>query len=50
MMLVTLRGCHLLDGLVACNSVEARKKLVQCFRGGFEGVLSSPHGSHEEQL
>jgi hypothetical protein len=28
-VLVTLRGCHLLDGLVACDSVEARKKIVQ---------------------
>jgi hypothetical protein len=29
MMLVTLRGCHLLDGLVACDSVEAHKKIVR---------------------
>jgi hypothetical protein len=28
MVLFTLRGCHLLDGLVACGSVEARKKIV----------------------
>jgi hypothetical protein len=28
-MLVTLGGCHLLNGLVVV-SVEARKKLVQC--------------------
>ena len=28
MVLVTLRGCHLLDGLVVV-SVEARKKLVR---------------------
>jgi hypothetical protein len=28
-VLVTLRGCHLLDGLVACDSVEARKKIVR---------------------
>jgi hypothetical protein len=28
-VLVTLRGCHLLDGLVACGSVEARKKIVR---------------------
>jgi hypothetical protein len=27
-MLVTLGGCHLLDGLVACGFVEARKKIV----------------------
>ena len=30
MVLVTLGGCHLLDGLVARDSVEARKKLVRC--------------------
>jgi hypothetical protein len=29
-VLVTLGGCHLLDGLVAV-SIEARKKLVRCF-------------------
>jgi hypothetical protein len=28
-VLVTLEGCHLLDGLVACVSVEARKKIVR---------------------
>jgi hypothetical protein len=28
-VLVTLRGCHLLDGLVACGSIEARKKVVR---------------------
>ena len=29
MVLVTLEGCHLLDGLVVV-SIEARKKLVRC--------------------
>ena len=29
MVLVTLGGCYLLDGLVAVISVEARKKLVR---------------------
>ena len=29
-VLVTLGGCHLLDGLVARGSVEARKKIVRC--------------------
>jgi hypothetical protein len=29
MLLVTLGGCHLLDGLVVV-SVEARRKLVWC--------------------
>jgi hypothetical protein len=28
-VLVTLGGCHLLDGLVACDSVEACKKIVR---------------------
>jgi hypothetical protein len=28
-VLVTLGGCHLLDGLVACDSVKARKKIVR---------------------
>ena len=31
MVLVTLGGCHLLDGLVVV-SVEARKKFVRCSR------------------
>ena len=30
MVLVTLGGCHLLDGLVVCLRREARKKIVQC--------------------
>jgi hypothetical protein len=30
-VLVTLGGCHLLDGLVVV-SVEAREKIVQCSR------------------
>jgi hypothetical protein len=29
-VLVTLGGCHLLDGLVGRGSVEARKKIVWC--------------------
>ena len=31
-VLVTLGGCHLLDGLVARGSIEARKKIVRCSR------------------
>jgi hypothetical protein len=43
MVLVTLGGCHLLDGLVACDSVEARKKLVQCSEGEFvRGIVLAP--------
>jgi hypothetical protein len=33
--LVTLGGCHLLDGLVAFDSVEARVKIVRSSGGGF---------------
>ena len=29
-VLVTLGGCHLLDGLVVCLLHEARKKIVRC--------------------
>ena len=49
MVLVTLGGCHLLDGLVVV-SVEARKKLVR--RSGevlVRGIVLA-RGSHEEQL
>jgi hypothetical protein len=28
MVLVSLGGCHLLDGLVACDSIEARMEIV----------------------
>ena len=31
MVHVTLGGYHLLDGLVACDSIEAREKIVRCF-------------------
>ena len=30
MVLVTLGGCHLLDGLVACLRREAQMKIVRC--------------------
>ena len=30
MVLVTLGGYHLLDGLVVCLHCEARKKIVRC--------------------
>ena len=50
MVLVTLRGCHLLDGLVACDSVEARKEIVRC--SGEEIVRGTvlTRGDREEQL
>ena len=48
---VTLGGCHLLDGLVACDSVEAREKIVRCSGGGFmRGVVLTPRGSRRATL
>ena len=45
MVLITLGGCHLLDGLVACDSIEARKKIVRCSGGGFvRGIVLTPRG------
>ena len=50
-VLVTLGGCHLLDGLVACDSVEAREKIVWCSGGGFvRGVVLAPRGSQRATL
>jgi hypothetical protein len=49
-VLVTLGSCHLLDGLVACGSVEARKKIVRGSGEDLRGGLCSPHGNREEQL
>jgi hypothetical protein len=49
-VLVTLGGCHLLDDLVACGSIEARKKIVRDSREALRGGLCSPHGDREEQL
>ena len=44
-VLVTLGGCHLLDGLVVA-SVKARKKLVQCFEEDLcEGHCARPVGA-----
>ena len=43
MVLVTLGGFHLLDGLVACDSIEAREKIVWCSGGGFvRGIVLTP--------
>ena len=45
MVLVTLRGCHLLDGLVVV-SVEAHKKLVRCSREELcDGHCARPVGA-----
>jgi hypothetical protein len=44
-VLVTLRGCHLLDGLVVV-SVKARKKLVRCSGEELcEGCCARPTGA-----
>ena len=50
MVLVTLGGCHLLDGLVACDSVEVREKIMRCFEGGFVRGIVLTRGDREEQL
>ena len=51
MVLVTLGGCHLLDGLVACDSVEAREKIVRCSGGGFvRGIVLTLRGSRRATL
>jgi hypothetical protein len=45
-VLITLGGCHLLDSLVACDSVEARKKIMRCSEGGFvRGHYARPAGA-----
>ena len=51
MVLVTLGGCHLLEDLVACDSVEAREKIVRCSRGGFmREIVLTPQGSRRATL
>jgi hypothetical protein len=50
-VLVTLGGCHLLDGSVACDSVEAHKKIMWCSGGGFvRGIVLTPQGSQRATL
>jgi hypothetical protein len=50
-VLITLGGCHLLDGLVACDSVEARVEIVRGSRGGFvRGIVLTPWGSRRATL
>ena len=51
MVLVTLRGCHLLDSLVAYDSIEAREKIMRCSGGGFvRGIVLTPRGSRRATL
>jgi hypothetical protein len=40
-VLVTLGGCHLLDGLVACLRREAHKKIMRC---SGEVIVRDPAG------
>jgi hypothetical protein len=43
MVLVTLGGWHLLDGLVACGSIEACKKIVRGSGESFiRGIVLTP--------
>ena len=50
-VLVTLGGCHLLDGLVACDSVEARKEIVRCFGEEIvRGTMLTTRGSRRATL
>jgi hypothetical protein len=48
-VLVRLRGCHLLDGLVACDSIKARKKILWCSREEIVRAIVLTCGDHEEQ-
>jgi len=50
-VLITLVGCHLLDGLVACDSVEAHKEIVRCSREDIvRGTVLTPRGSRRATL
>jgi hypothetical protein len=51
MVLFTLGDCHLLDGLVGCDSVEAHEKIVRCSGGGLvRGIVLTPWGSQRATL
>ena len=50
-VLVTLGGCHLLDGLVACGSVKAHKEIMWCSKEEIvRGIVLAPWGSLRETL
>jgi hypothetical protein len=50
-VLVILEGCHLLDNLVACDSIEACEKIVRCSRGGFvRRIMLTSRGSRRATL
>ena len=51
MVLVTLGGCYLLDGLVACDSVEVHKVIVWCSEEEIvRGTVLTPWGSQRATL
>ena len=50
-VLVTLGGCHLLDGLVLCLRCEARKKIVRCSGEVIvSGIVLTPRESRRATL
>jgi hypothetical protein len=50
-VLVTLGGCHLLDDMVACDSVEVRMEIVRGSGEGFvRGIVLIPRGSRRATL
>ena len=50
-MLVSLGGCHLLDGLVVCLRREARKKIVRCSGEVIvRGIVLAPRESQRATL
>ena len=51
MVLVTLGGCHLLDGLVACDFIEACEEIVRCSEEEIvRGTVLTPRGSRRATL
>ena len=51
MVLVTLGGCHLLDGLVVCLHREARKKIVRYSEEVIvRGIVLTPRESRRATL
>jgi hypothetical protein len=44
-VLFTFGGCYLLDGLVGCDSIEAREKIMRCSGGLVRGIVLTPWGS-----
>jgi len=50
-VLVTLGGCHILEGLVACDSVKACKEIVRCSgEESVRGTVLTPWRSRRATL